>query len=114
MRSSQVRSKVENEELVKDQAKFVRLVTTQYLGYLVGQVKEIIEATTPSESQSKALKNIITDKIYDWWNNIGDKLSEEEASEATRNHWSGMIPEGTIKIEGLSGTKYIGNAKVIN
>ena len=68
----------------------VRIVSERRLGNLLGQIKEIIEASIQDKEQRNALKNIIADKFYDWFGDIGDKLTQEEADEAQHLHWGTM------------------------
>lgn len=72
---------------------FFRVVTPSSFSYLVGQLKELVEATTSSESQAKSLKNVMADKLYDWWNSHGDKLTPEEFEEASKKHWDSLKEE---------------------
>ena len=38
-----------------------------YFGYLVGQVREVLEASISDKDQLKALKGVMDDRLYDWW-----------------------------------------------
>lgn len=42
-------------------------ISSPYLGYLVGRIKEQLEASIENERQLTALKNVIADTVYDWW-----------------------------------------------
>lgn len=71
----------------------VRIVSERRVGNLVGKVKEQLEASIQDKEQRTALKNLVTDVIYDWFGDIGDKLSEKEADEAMHVSW-GMTTDG--------------------
>lgn len=81
---------MDKEEKVKDQAKFRRVIPTPYFGYLVGQIREVIEAVCSTEKQQKAAESVLLDRVYNWWNSIGDKLEPAEADKALREHWEKM------------------------
>lgn len=87
----------DREEMFDSQWQFNRIVSTQYVGYLVGQLKEIIEASTADKEQRTSLKNIVADKVYEWWNRIGDKITPEEADRILKEHWDKLdtLPDGT-------------------
>ena len=53
-------------------------VSQVYVGYLTGQVREILEASIADERQLTALKNIVADKIYEWWNNTGVETQDPQ------------------------------------
>jgi len=44
-----------------------RVISKVYFGYLVGRVKEQLEASISDNRQLSALKNVIADTMYDWW-----------------------------------------------
>lgn len=79
-----------DEELRKMDSDFLRVISDTYFGYLVGRVKEHLEASIENDRQLTALRNVIADTMYDWWRNIGDKLSSEEFSEASKKHWANL------------------------
>lgn len=67
-----------------------RVISEQYFGYLVGQMREVIEATLVNEKQQKAFQSIILDRMYNWFDSIGDQLSKEEFDEASKKHWENL------------------------
>jgi hypothetical protein len=44
-----------------------KTITDVYFGYLVGQVREVLEASIQDERQLKALKGVMDDRLYEWW-----------------------------------------------
>ena len=58
-------SKVESSTSSNSGAK--KEIYEVYFGYLVGRVKEVLEASISDEYQLKALKNVMADVIHDWW-----------------------------------------------
>ncbi len=84
----------DEKKLAADQEKFNRIVSTRYFGYLVGQLRELVEATHHDPVQRNSLKGLVDEKLYQWWNNIGDKLTPEETEEVTKKHWESMDESG--------------------
>ncbi|MDP4227190.1 MAG: hypothetical protein Q8910_12490 [Bacteroidota bacterium] len=66
---------------------YSRVITEQYFGYLVGQVREVLEASISSEKQLKAIESLVLDRMYGWFGRIGDQLTPEEAKTALHSHW---------------------------
>lgn len=90
---SRINQKIEPIE----EQNMLRVIHTVYFGYLVGQLREILEASIADERQLKALSSVIMDKMYDWWDNIGDKLTEKEWEEASKKHWDRLNAIEKIK-----------------
>jgi hypothetical protein len=73
----------------------LRVISEPYFGYLVGQVREVLEASIPNEKQLKAIESIVLDRLYGWFAKIGDQLTEEEYGDASVKHWKGLEGEST-------------------
>ena len=69
-----------------DDRKLLRVVKLVYFGYLVGKLREVLEASITDEIQLRALSAVMMDRMYEWWNRIGDTLTEEEWKEASKKH----------------------------
>ena len=48
------------------------ILNGEIVGHLAGKVKEQLEASIADKEQLKALKNVITDIIYQWWIKEGE------------------------------------------
>jgi len=55
-------------------------ISKQYVGYLVGQLKEILEASVEPKEKCQALKNVLADKIYFWWDLADDPKTPDVAN----------------------------------
>lgn len=49
-------------------------ISNEYVGYLTGQLREILEASFVNEDQLRALKNIVADRVYQWWGDADNYL----------------------------------------
>jgi hypothetical protein len=85
--------KVEQGKEIQVDGDLLRVISEPYFGYLVGQVREVLEASIPNEKQLKAIESIVLDRMYGWFDNIGDKLTKEEFEEASKKHWNEMMRE---------------------
>jgi len=48
-------------------------ISPAYFGYLVGQTREVLEATISDKVQLKALSGVMCDRMYGWWNGVYDE-----------------------------------------
>ena len=71
--------------MVKSTDTETREITTVYVGYLTGQIREILEASITNETQLVALKNVIADKIYEWWRGAEDPVHNETIVNTVKN-----------------------------
>lgn len=51
-------------ELVKKE------VTTVYFGYLVGRLRQVLEAVIDDKTKLKASETLLMDRMYEWWEKI--------------------------------------------
>lgn len=50
-----------------------KTIYNSYFGYLVGQVREVLEASISDSRQLKALKGVMDDVMYRWWDKTENK-----------------------------------------
>lgn len=45
----------------------VKSISSVHFGFLVGRVREVLEATITDKIQLSALTHVMVDRMYEWW-----------------------------------------------
>ena len=55
----------------------VKEISVEYFGYLVGQMREVLEASISDKTQLRALTGVMCDRLYGWWHNSDRNIEGE-------------------------------------